>query len=128
MPESMSLERRKMLRLLGAELELTPAEKGIKGSIDRAQELVAELPDAVIPQQFENTANPEIHRRTTAEEIWRDTGGKVDAMVSGFGTGGTLTGCAEVHKPRNPELRMFAVGPEDRESGRASCREGGGKA
>src|SRR3546814_10716700 len=75
MPESMSLERRKMLRLLGAELELTPAEKGIKGSIDRAQELVAELPDAVIPQQFENPANPEIHRRTTAEEIWRDTGG-----------------------------------------------------
>src|SRR3546814_279748 len=113
MPESMSLERRKMLRLLGAELELTPAEKGIKGSIDRAQELVAELPDAVIPQQFENPANPEIHRRTTAEEIWRDTGGKVDAMVSGVGTGGTLTGCAEVIKPRNPEFRMIAVEPED---------------
>ena len=113
MPESMSLERRKMLRLLGAELELTPAEKGIKGSIDRAQQLVAELPDAVIPQQFENPANPEIHRRTTAEEIWRDTGGKVDAMVSGVGTGGTLTGCAEVIKPRNPDFRMIAVEPED---------------
>src|SRR3546814_12924008 len=109
----MSLERRKMLRLLGAERELTPAEKGIKGSIDRAQELIAELPDAVIPQQCENPANPEIHRRTTAEEIWRDTGGKVDAMVSGVGTGGTLTGCAEVIKPRNPDFRMIAVEPED---------------
>src|SRR3546814_18041643 len=101
-----------MLRLLGAELELTPAEKGIKGSIDRAQELIAELPDAVIPQQFENTANPEIHSRTTAEEIWRDTDGKVDAMVSGVGPCVTLPGGAQILKPRNPDFSLLAVEPD----------------
>ncbi len=113
MPESMSVERRKMLKLLGAELELTPAEKGMKGAIARAEELIASLPDAVMPAQFDNPANPEIHRRTTAEEIWRDTGGRVDVVVSGIGTGGTLTGCAEVLKERNPAIRMVAVEPED---------------
>ena len=113
MPESMSIERRKMLLLLGAELELTPAADGMAGSIRRAEELIAEIGDAVMPQQFDNPANPEIHRRTTAEEIWRDTGGQVDVVVVGVGTGGTLTGCAEVLKERNPELRMIAVEPED---------------
>jgi len=113
MPESMSVERRKMLRLLGARLELTPAAKGMSGAIARAEELVGEIGDAVMPQQFSNPANPEIHRRTTAEEIWRDTGGAVDAVVSGVGTGGTLTGVAEVLKPRRPGLRMIAVEPED---------------
>jgi cysteine synthase A len=113
MPESMSVERRKMLKLLGAELELTPADKGMKGSIARAEEIIAALPDAVMPAQFENPANPEIHRRTTAEEIWRDTGGKFDMLVSGVGTGGTLTGCGEVFKSRNPDVRIVAVEPED---------------
>jgi len=113
MPESMSVERRKMLRLLGARLELTPAAKGMSGAIARAEELVREIGDAVMPQQFSNPANPEIHRRTTAEEIWRDTGGAVDAVVSGVGTGGTLTGVGEVLKPRSPRLRMIAVEPED---------------
>ena len=113
MPESMSVERRKMLKLLGAELELTPASQGMNGAIRRAEELVAQIGNAVIPQQFSNPANPEIHRRTTAEEIWRDSGGKVDAIVSGVGTGGTLTGVAEVLKPRLPGLRMIAVEPED---------------
>ncbi len=113
MPESMSMERRKMLLLLGAELELTPAREGMRGAIRRAEELVAELPDAVMPQQFDNPANPEIHRQTTAEEIWRDTGGKVDVLVASVGTGGTLTGCAEVLKKRDPAFRMIAVEPED---------------
>ena len=113
MPESMSVERRKMLRLLGARLELTPAAKGMSGAIARAEELVREIGDAVMPQQFSNPANPEVHRRTTAEEIWRDTGGDVDAVVSGVGTGGTLTGVGEVLKPRRPGLRMIAVEPED---------------
>jgi cysteine synthase len=113
MPESMSVERRKMLKLLGAELELTPASQGMNGAIRRAEELVAQIGNAVIPQQFSNPANPEIHRRTTAEEIWRDSGGKIDAIVSGVGTGGTLTGVAEVLKPRLPGLRMIAVEPED---------------
>jgi cysteine synthase len=113
MPESMSVERRKMLKLLGAELELTPAAQGMNGAIRRAEELVAQIGNAAIPQQFSNPANPEIHRRTTAEEIWRDSGGKVDAIVSGVGTGGTLTGVAEVLKPRLPALRMIAVEPED---------------
>jgi len=113
MPESMSLERRRMLALLGAELELTPADKGMKGAIARAEELVAELPKAVIPQQFENMANPAIHRTTTAEEIWRDTDGRVDVVVSGVGTGGTITGVGEVLKQRKPDLRMIAVEPED---------------
>ena len=101
MPESMSLERRKMLSLLGAKLELTPAEQGMKGAIARAQELLDGNENWVMPQQFENPANPEIHRRTTAEEIWNDMEGKVDVVVSGVGTGGTFTGIASVLKPRN---------------------------
>ncbi len=113
MPDSMSVERRKMLLLLGAELELTPAAKGMKGAIARAEEIAGSLPDAFIPQQFQNPANPEIHRRTTAEEIWKDTGGKVDVVVSGVGTGGTLTGVGSVLKPRKPGLKMIAVEPED---------------
>jgi len=113
MPESMSIERRKMLRLLGARLELTPASKGMSGAIARAEELVREIGDAVMPQQFKNSANPEIHRRTTAEEIWRDTGGRLDVFVSGVGTGGTLTGVGSVLKPRLPDLKIVAVEPED---------------
>ncbi len=113
MPESMSMERRKMLRLLGAELELTPAARGMSGAIARAEELVKEIPNAVIPQQFKSPANPEIHRRTTAEEIWKDCEGKVDAVVSGVGTGGTITGVGEVLKKRNANLKMIAVEPED---------------
>jgi cysteine synthase A len=113
MPESMSLERRKMLLLLGAELELTPADRGMTGAMKRADELKQEIGDAIILQQFSNPANPEIHRRTTAEEIWRDTGGKVDAVVSGVGTGGTLTGVGDVLKARKPDVKMIAVEPED---------------
>jgi cysteine synthase A len=113
MPESMSIERRKMLLLLGAKLELTPAEKGMRGAVARAQELVAEIPGAVMPQQFENRANPLIHRVSTAEEIWNDTAGSVDAVVSGVGTGGTITGVGQVLKARKPELKMIAVEPEN---------------
>jgi len=113
MPESMSIERRKMLLLLGAKLELTPAEKGMRGAVARAQELVAEIPGAVMPQQFENRANPLIHRVSTAEEIWNDTAGAVDAVVSGVGTGGTITGIGQVLKARKPELKMIAVEPEN---------------
>ncbi|MCZ6846373.1 MAG: cysteine synthase A [Alphaproteobacteria bacterium] len=113
MPDSMSLERRKMLLLLGAELVLTPAAEGINGSIARAEKIVADTPNAFMPQQFENPANPEIHRLTTAEEIWNDTGGKVDVVISGVGTGGTLTGIGEVLKARKPDVRMIAVEPED---------------
>src|ERR1700720_1564343 len=113
MPDSMSLERRKMLLLLGAELELTPAAQGMRGAIARAEEIVGSLPDAFIPQQFQNPANPEIHRRTTAEEIWKDTGGAVDVVVSGVGTGGTLTGVGSALKPRKPGLKMITVEPED---------------
>jgi cysteine synthase A len=112
MPETMSIERRKMLALLGAEVHLTPKEKGINGALEKAAELLNEIPGAVMPMQFENPANPEIHRRTTAEEIWNDTEGNVDVIVSGVGTGGTLTGCAEVLKPRRPTLRMVAVEPK----------------
>jgi cysteine synthase A len=113
MPESMSVERRKMLKLLGAELELTPAALGMKGAIAKAEELQRSLPDALILQQFENPANPEIHRKTTAEEIWKDTDGKVDVVISGVGTGGTLTGLGSVLKKRKPSFRMVAVEPED---------------
>jgi len=113
MPESMSLERRKLLKLLGAELVLTPAEKGMNGAIARAGEIVASTTGAFMPQQFENPANPEIHRLTTAEEIWRDTDGEVDAIVAGVGTGGTITGVAEVIKLRNPAFRAIAVEPAD---------------
>jgi cysteine synthase A len=107
------MERRKMLKLLGAEIELTPAAEGMKGAIRRAEELVKTLPDAVILQQFGNVANPAVHRRTTAEEIWRDTGGRVDAVVSGVGTGGTITGVGEVLKARKASVKMIAVEPED---------------
>jgi cysteine synthase A len=113
MPDSMSVERRKMLRLLGVDLRLTPAAKGMKGAIAAAEELVATLPDAVMLQQFQNPANPEAHRHTTAEEIWTDTGGKLDFIVSGVGTGGTLTGLAQVLKPRLPNLKIVAIEPED---------------
>ena len=113
MPESMSMERRKMLYLLGAEIVLTPAPLGMRGAIAKANEIVAATPGAVMLQQFENPANPDIHRRTTAEEIWRDTGGKVDVLISGVGTGGTLTGCAQVLRQRNPNLKVIAVEPED---------------
>jgi len=113
MPDSMSVERRKMLVLLGAEIVLTPAAKGMRGAIERANDLLREHKGAIMLQQFENPANPEIHRRTTAEEIWRDTGGNVDAIVIGVGTGGTLTGVGEVLKPRRPSLRLIAVEPED---------------
>jgi cysteine synthase A len=113
MPDSMSLERRKMLALLGAELELTPAEEGITGAIKRAEKLAAQIEGAVIPQQFENPANPHVHIETTAEEIWTDTGGKVDVFISGVGTGGTITGVGKVLKERNPAVRVVAVEPED---------------
>ncbi len=112
MPETMSVERRKMPVLLGAELVLTDGAKGIKGAIAKANELAATLPDAVIPQQFENPANPEIHRRTTAEEIWNDTQGQVDILVAGVGTGGTVTGVGQVLKQRKPSVRVVAVEPE----------------
>ncbi|MDE4912068.1 cysteine synthase A [Methylobacterium sp. 092160098-2] len=113
MPETMSLERRKMLAFLGAELALTPGAQGMKGAIAKAEELLKEIPSAVMPQQFSNPANPEIHRKTTAEEIWSDTGGQLDAFVAGVGTGGTVTGVGEVLKPRLPNLKVFAVEPED---------------
>ena len=113
MPETMSVERRKMLRLMGAELELTPGADGMRGAVTRAEALVAELKNAVMPQQFRNPANPAIHRATTAEEIWRDSAGRVDVVVSGVGTGGTLTGVGSVLKARKPSVRMVAVEPED---------------
>jgi cysteine synthase A len=112
MPETMSIERRKMLLLLGAELVLTEGPKGMKGAIARAEELIASLPDAVMPQQFENPANPDIHRRTTAEEIWNDTHGDVDIFVSGIGTGGTITGVGQVLKQKKPSVQVVAVEPE----------------
>ncbi|KPU83946.1 cysteine synthase [Marinosulfonomonas sp. PRT-SC04] len=111
MPESMSIERRKMLALLGARLELTEAAKGMKGAIARAEELAAEIEGSIIPQQFENPANPAIHVTTTAEEIWQDTAGNVDVFISGVGTGGTLTGVGSVLKARNPDVKIIAVEP-----------------
>ena len=113
MPESMSIERRKMLALLGAELVLTPAPQGMKGAIAKAEELVKATPGAVVPQQFENPANPDIHRRTTAEEIWNDTQGNIDVFIAGVGTGGTITGVGQVLKPRRPGLKVIAIEPED---------------
>jgi cysteine synthase len=112
MPDSMSVERRKMLALMGAELVLTEAAKGMKGAVAKAENLVKEIPNAVMPQQFKNPANPEIHRRATAEEIWNDTQGSIDVLVSGVGTGGTITGVGQVLKPRKPSLRIVAVEPE----------------
>src|SRR5947208_10727351 len=113
MPETMSVERRKMLKLLGAELVLTEGKLGMRGAIGRADELLKEIPDSVIPQQFQNPANPEIHRRTTAEEIWNDTNGEIDVFIAGIGTGGTITGVGQVLKPRRPGLRVIAVEPAD---------------
>ncbi|MGH6761818.1 MAG: cysteine synthase A [Phyllobacterium sp.] len=113
MPETMSVERRKLLRFLGAELVLTEGAKGMKGAIARANEIVAETPNAVIPGQFDNPANPEIHRRTTAEEIWNDTDGAVDIFVAGIGTGGTITGVGQVLKQRKPDVHIVAVEPKD---------------
>ena len=112
MPESMSIERRKMLLILGAKLELTPAERGMAGAVARAKEIVEATPGAVMPQQFDNVANPLIHRVSTAEEIWNDTAGAVDAVISGVGTGGTITGIGQALKARKPGLRMIAVEPE----------------
>ncbi len=113
MPESMSIERRKVLKALGAEIVLTPAAAGMKGAIAEAERIHAETPNSMIPQQFSNPANPEVHRNTTAEEIWRDTDGKVDYLIAGVGTGGTITGVAEVIKSRNPDFKAVAVEPTD---------------
>lgn len=112
MPESMSIERRKVIAAFGAEIVLTPAEKGMGGAIERAKEIAANLKKAFIPQQFQNPANPEIHRRTTALEIWKDTDGTVDIFVAGVGTGGTITGCGEILKQRNPNIKVMAVEPD----------------
>jgi cysteine synthase A len=113
MPESMSLERRKLLLFFGAKIVLTPAEQGMPGAIAKAEQIVAENPNAFMPQQFKNPANPQAHRETTAREIWLDTGGKVDILVSAVGTGGTLTGCGEALREKNPNLKIIAVEPRD---------------
>lgn len=113
MPESMSIERRKLLKMFGAEIVLTPAERGMPGAVEEAEQLVNENPNAFMPQQFNNPANPQIHRETTAKEIWVDSDGKVDVLVAGVGTGGTLTGCGEVFKQKNKDFKVIAVEPED---------------
>ncbi len=113
MPETMSVERRQLLKILGAEIVLTEGPKGMKGAIQKAEELVKSTPNAFMPQQFDNPANPEIHRRTTAEEILKDTDGKVDVFISGVGTGGTITGVGEVLKKKNPKVKIIAVEPKD---------------
>jgi len=113
MPESMSVERRKLLEILGAQLVLTPAELGMVGAVEKAEELVAEHPNSFMPQQFKNPANPKVHRETTAKEIWMDTDGEIDIFISGVGTGGTLTGCGEALKGHNPQIRIVAVEPAD---------------
>lgn len=113
MPDTMSVERRKLLALLGAEIILTPGAEGMKGAIAKATEIAGEISDSFMPQQFENPANPEVHRMTTAEEIWRDTDGRIDILVAGVGTGGTLTGISEVILPRKPELQVVAVEPDE---------------
>ena len=113
MPESMSLERRKLLYLFGAEIVLTPAELGMKGAIEKAEQIHKEQPNSIIPQQFKNSANPEIHRRTTAQEIWNDTDGNIDILIAGVGTGGTITGCGEELKKKNPNLKVIAIEPTD---------------
>jgi len=113
MPESMSLERRRLLALMGAEVVLTPAAEGMRGAVQKAEELAQNIPHSFVPMQFDNPANPEVHRRTTAEEIWRDTDGKIDIFVAGVGTGGSITGVAEVIKSRKPYVRVIAVEPAD---------------
>ncbi len=113
MPESMSIERRKLLELLGSKIVLTPAELGMAGAIEKAEQLLKQNPNAFMPQQFKNPANPQVHRETTAKEIWIDSGGKVDILVAGVGTGGTITGCGEVLKENNPDLQVIAVEPKD---------------
>ncbi len=113
LPDSFSIERSKLLKALGAELVLTPASEGMLGAIKKAEELAAKMPNSYIPQQFSNPANPEIHRNTTAEEIWKDTDGKVDIFIAGVGTGGTITGVGEILKQRNPSVQVIAVEPSD---------------
>jgi len=112
MPESMSIERRKLLKTLGAEVILTPSSQGMKGAIKKAEELVSEITDSFMPSQFKNPANPDIHRKTTAEEIWKDTDGQVDVFIAGIGTGGTITGIGEALKNKNPDIKIIAIEPE----------------
>jgi len=113
MPESMSIERRRLLEILGAETILTPTELGMTGAIEKAEQLLEEIPNSFMPQQFRNPANPEIHRRTTAEEIWKDTDGEIDIFIAGIGTGGTITGCGEMFKERKPDVKIIAIEPVD---------------